>query len=97
MILANICGLINLNSFLTIAMLMSLVSVFLISSSVNLVFTRRFNILHAVSGRRLLVNAYVLTYRLIEFTAVGRDEEDLEVLLHDCHPVFPFVSRALHR
>ena len=75
-------------------MLMSLVSVFLISSSVNLVFTRRFNILHAVSGSRLLANSNILTYRLIEFAAVCRDEEDLEVLLHDCHPVFPFVSRT---
>ena len=78
-------------------MLISLVSVFLISNSVNFVFTLRFNILHAVSVRRLLVNANRLTYRLIEFTAVGRDEEDLEVLLHDSHPIFPFVGGAVHR
>ena len=97
MMLANIFGSISLNSFYTIFILFSLVRVFLISNSVNLVFTRLFNILHAVSGRNSLVNARVLTDGLVEFAAVGRNEEDLEVFLHDGHSIFSFVGRAVNR
>ena len=31
-------------------------------------------------------------YGLVEFTAVSRNEEDLEVFLHYGHPVFAFVG-----
>ena len=75
-------------------MLMSLVSFFLISSSVNFAFTLRLSTLHAVS-EKLLVNSYGLTYRLIQLTAVGRDEEDFEVLLHKHHPVFALMRTVI--
>ena len=75
---------------------MSRVNFFLISSSVNLDFTLLFSTLQAVS-RKLLVNpqAHVLTYRLVKLTAVGRNEKDLEVLLHNFHPVFALVSTVI--
>ena len=75
-------------------MLMSLVSFFLISSSVNFAFTLRLSTLHAVSVK-LLVNSYGLTNWLVQLTTVGWNEQDFEVLLHNLHPVFALMCTVI--